>query len=182
MKFYVLASAVALTAASTANASMVTVAGSHARACYGAAKARAPSVQAIAQCNDALNVQMLSPEDRVATHVNRGILRMLSDESDRAIYDFDTASAMNPRQPEPYLNKSVVMFDKGDSRVAAELAQRALQLGTQRPGVALYVLAVSKEEAGDVQAAYRDLVRAAALEPDWDRPKEELQRYRITRR
>jgi lipoprotein NlpI len=182
MKLYVFAAAAIVAAASTANASVVTVAGSHARACYGAAKARAPTEIALTQCNDALTIQMLSPEDRVATHVNRGILRMLSEQRDAAMRDFDAATAMNPQQPEPYLNKSVMVFDAGDGKAAAELAQRALALGTQRPGVALYVLALSKEEAGDVKAAYRDLVQAAALEPTWDRPKQELERYRITRR
>jgi len=182
MKFLVLASAALVAAASSAQASVVTVAGSHARACYNAAKARAPSMQAMQQCDHALTFQMLSPEDRVATHVNRGILRMLSAQREAAHSDFNEAMAINPRQPEAYLNKSVLTFDDGQSQAAGQLARRALELGTQRPGVALLVVALGKEEAGDVKSAYRDLLRAAELEPGWERPKEELQRYRVAQR
>jgi tetratricopeptide (TPR) repeat protein len=182
MKLYVLASVALLAATSAANASVVTVAGSHARACYSAAKARVATPEAISHCNQALTIQMISPEDRVATHVNRGILRMLSHQTQAAHADFNEATAMNPRQPEPYLNKGVMLFDEGNSQLAAQLASKALELGTQRPGVALYVLALAKEDRGDVKAAYRDLLRAAQLEPEWDRPKEELQRYRIAQR
>ena len=182
MRAYVLASTALLLASSPAFAGVLTVAGSHARSCYQAAQARSPSIEAFADCDAALTVQPLSENDRVATHVNRGILRMVGGDRSGALSDYDTAIAMNPRHPEAYLNKGVLIFDEGNNRNAAELAARALQLGTNRPGVAYYVIALSKEDAGDVKAAYHDLVRAAQLEPNWSLPRQELARYQVRTR
>ncbi|CAA9511292.1 MAG: hypothetical protein AVDCRST_MAG44-1412 [uncultured Sphingomonas sp.] len=182
MKLYVLAAA-ALLAATPTQAGVITVAGSHAGSCYDAAQARTPTQQALAVCNEALTTQALSQDDRLATHVNRGILLMLSERQSLALADYHAAMAIDPRHPEPYLNKSVLIFDgDGSNQEAAQLAEKALQLGTKRPGIALYVLALAKEDAGDVESAYRDLVRSAALEPKWDLPRQQLQRYRAKQR
>jgi hypothetical protein len=183
MKLTILAAAALFATAGSAHAGVMTVAGSHAGSCYDAAQARTPTAQALAVCNEALKTQALSADDRLATHVNRGILLMISERQGLALSDFHTAMAMNPRHPEPYLNKSVLIFDgNGSNQEAVELAEKALQLGTKRPGVALYVLALAKEDAGDVESAYRDLVRSAALEPKWDLPRQQLQRYRPKQR
>ena len=181
MRAYVLASA-ALLAASPAFAGVLTVAGSHARSCYLAAEARSPSMAAFADCDIALTEQPLAENDRVATHVNRGILRMVAGNRSGALADYDMAITLNPRHPEAYLNKGVLIFDDGDNRAAAQLAERALQLGTKKPGVAYYVLGLSKEDAGDVKAAYQHLLRAAQLEPEWELPQQELARYQVRQR
>jgi tetratricopeptide (TPR) repeat protein len=183
MKITVLAATAFLATATSASAGVMTVAGSHAGSCYDAAEARTPTPQALAVCDEALTTQALSEDDRLATLVNRGILLMISERQSLAMADFHAAMAMNPRHPEPYLNKSVLIFDgNGSNQEAAQLADKALQLGTKRPGVALYVLALAKEDAGDVESAYRDLVRSAALEPKWDLPRQQLQRYRAKQR
>ncbi len=182
MKLYVLASA-ALLAATSAQAGVITAAGSHAGSCYDAAEARMPTTQALGACDEALTTQALSLDDRLATHVNRGILRMISERQNLALADFHAAMAIDPRHPEPYLNKSVLIFDSaGSNQEAVQLAEKALQLGTKRPGIALYVLALAKEDAGDVQAAYQNLVRSAELEPKWDLPRQQLARYRLKQR
>ena len=179
MRAIILASAALILTASSASAGVLTIAGSNARSCYLAAEARAPSMAAFADCEMALTVQPLSDEDRVATYTNRGILRMVSGDRAGALTDYNAAMALNPRHPEPYLNKSVLIFDEGDNRVAAELAKRALELGTHKPGVAYFVLALTKEDAGNVKAAYHDLVRASQLEPSWSLPRQELARYQV---
>ena len=182
MKLYVLASTALLFAASAANASVVTTAGSYAGSCYNAAEGRVATARALDDCDQALLVQSLSEQDRMATHVNRGIVRMLAGQRPMALADFDEATAMNPNHPEPYLNKGVMVFDDGNSAAAAQLAEKALQLGTRKPGVALYILGLAKEDRGDVKAAYQDLLRAAALEPSWSLPRKELQRYQLVQR
>ena len=179
MRAYVLASAALILSASSANAAVLTIAGSNARSCYLAAEARSPSMAALADCETALSVQPLSDDDRVATYTNRGILRMVGGDRSGALADYNAASALDPRHPEPYLNKSVLIFDEGDNRVAAQFAERALELGTHKPGVAYFVLALTKEDAGDVKAAYHDLLRASQLEPRWSLPRQELARYQV---
>lgn len=181
MKAFFLASATLLMAASSAQATVLTVAGSYARSCYTAAEARVPSNAALLDCDRAFS-QALTHEDEVATHVNRGVLYLISGDMMRASADFDRAIAMNPNQAEAWLDKSVLTLHQGDSRTAMQLAQRAMELGTRKPALALYVRAAAKEDAGDVKAAYSDLVRAAQLDPRWTLPKQELARFRVVNR
>ena len=107
---------------------------------------------------------------------------MLRNDAVGAVQDYDEALRMDPQQPEAWLNKAVLVLDKGDSRSASQLAQKALNLRTQKPGVAMYIRAVAAEDSGNVSAAYADYSRAAQLEPGWALPKEELKRYKVTHR
>jgi tetratricopeptide (TPR) repeat protein len=181
MKAFFLASATLLIAASPAQATVLTVAGSYARSCYTAAEARVVNNTALLDCDRAFS-QALTHEDEVATHVNRGVLHLIAGDAQRARADFDRAIAMNPNQAEAWLDKSVLALHQGDSQTAMQLAERSLELGTRKPALALYVRAAAKEDAGDVTAAYHDLVRAAQLEPRWTLPRQELARFKVVSR
>jgi tetratricopeptide (TPR) repeat protein len=182
MKAFFLASATLLVAASPAQATVLTVAGSYARSCYTAAEARVVSNASLLDCDRALSVQALTPDDIVATHVNRGVLHLIAGDAVRAGADFDRAIAMNPAQAEAWLDKSVLALHQGDSPTAMQFAERAIELGTRKPALALYVRAAAKEDAGDVKAAYNDLLRAAQLDPRWMLPRQELARFRVVSR
>ena len=183
MKALTLATALLLAGIATpAAAGVITMGGGFARSCYEAAEALDASPDSMLSCNQALDNQALTREDIVATHINRGILRMLRDDHAGADQDYDAALRIDPQQPEAWLNKAVIVLDGGNSQNASELAQRALDLRTQKPGVAMYIRAVANEESGNVNAAYADFRRAAQLEPSWTLPKEELKRYRVTHR
>jgi tetratricopeptide (TPR) repeat protein len=184
MKALTLATAALLAAglAAPATAGVLTVGGGFARSCYDAAEARDASAQSIQNCNYALDAQALTADDIVATHVNRGILKMLRGDAAAAAQDYDAALQLDPKQPEAWLNKAVMVLNGGDSRDASRLAQRALDLQTKKPALAMYIQAVADEESGNVNAAYAGYRRAAELEPAWKLPKEELKRYKITHR
>jgi tetratricopeptide (TPR) repeat protein len=176
-------SAAALTATVPASASSImTVGGSFARSCYLSAESRDATPASIAECNRALGEQAMSDQDRLATHVNRGILRMIKGDFELAKADFEEAVEMNPNHPEPWLNTAILRFKQGDSAAAVPLFDRAIQLHTRRPEIAYYGRALAHEDAGNVKAAYADLRRAVALRPNWAEPKRDLARYRVRSR
>jgi|SRR6185369_811246 tetratricopeptide (TPR) repeat protein len=184
MKALTLATAtlLALGTAAPVTAGVITLGGGFARSCYQAAEARDISQDSLQTCDYALTTQALTVEDIIATHVNRGIIRMLRNDAVGATQDYDEALRMDPLQPEAWLNKAVLSLDKGDSRGASQMAQKALDLRTKKPGVAMYIRAVANEESGNVTAAYADYSRAAQLEPGWALPREELKRYTVKTR
>ncbi len=175
-----LASALALAgAAATAQASVTSFGGSFGQSCYLAAQLRDTSLQAMNDCNRALTVETLSIEDRVATHVNRGILYLHRSASKEAAADFDRALALDPNQPEAWLNKAILTVKIGEEAEALPMIQRALDLKTRRPAMAYYIRAIIEERRGNVRAAYDDFRRAQELEPNWHDPAVELRRFKV---
>lgn len=177
-----IAAAVALLVAMQASPSgmAVTIIGdSPARACYLAALHQSKGLDEIATCDVALG-RGLGNQDTVATYVNRGILRALRGDSAGAIADYDAAIAIDQDEAEAWLNKGLTMVRSGASSAQAlPMLDAAVAKGTKKPAIALYARALVHEQAGNVRAAYNDLVRARALEPEWEAPARELQRYKV---
>ena len=172
----------ALLAASAAPAAagVFVVGNSDARMCYEAAEsALMPGVRDVRRCDDALLRENLSGYEIVATHVNRGILRLRRGFVEESIADFDRAIALDPEQPESYLNKGAALIRRQNPQEALQLFTVALERNTSRPAIAHYGRAVANEALGNVAAAYRDYRRASELDPDWADPRTELQRFRV---
>ena len=85
--------------------------------------------------------------------------------STRPIADFDRAIALDPNQPEAYLNKGAALIRRKNAAEAVQLFTVALEHNTTRPAVAHYGRAVANEALGNVAAAYRDYRRASELAP-----------------
>src|ERR1700754_1419354 len=81
-----------------ASAAVQVVGSSDARMCYEAADSPlTPSSRDFQHCDDALGVgASLTAYEEVATHVNRGILRLRRGQIDDAVGDFDAAIALDP--------------------------------------------------------------------------------------
>jgi tetratricopeptide (TPR) repeat protein len=161
----------------TAEASVMTIGSGLARSCYEASEARDASRSSIETCSRALSEQPLDRHDQVATHVNRGILYYLSNNLTGANSDYDRAIAIDPNEPEAWLNKAMAALKAGDNRAAAPLFDKALALKTSRPALAYYGRAMVNEDQGNVRQAYADLQRARELDPGWAPPAQELKRY-----
>ena len=95
----------------------------------------------------------------VATHVNRGILRLRRGMVDEAIADFDQAIALDPNQPEAYLNKGAALLQRQNPSEAVQLFTVALERNTTRPAIAHYGRAIANEQLGNVREAYHDYQR-----------------------
>jgi len=159
----------------------VTVVGnSSARMCFEAADSpMMPTIREIRYCDDAFAEGAMSSHDTVATHVNRGILRLRRNQMDAALADFDHAIRLDPRQPEAYLNKGAALIRLNNPTEALRLFTVAIEYQTRRPEIAHFGRAIANESLGNVRAAYDDYRRASELDPDWRDPQTELRRFRV---
>jgi tetratricopeptide (TPR) repeat protein len=177
------AAATVLTLPAAAQGAVTVLGTSAARACFEAADAKAlPTPRQIERCNAALAGEALSDYEVVATHVNRGILRLRRGDTAGAIADFDRAMTLDPGQPEAYLNKGAALIRLQDAQGALPLFTMALERNTRRPEVAHYGRAVAAEALGNLAQAYADYSRASELSPAWEDPRAELSRFRLVPR
>jgi tetratricopeptide (TPR) repeat protein len=165
------------------SASVLVIGSSDARLCFEAADSpMLPQVRDLRHCDDALTSGGLTNYDAVATHVNRGILRLRRNLIDDAIVDFDSAMRLDPNQPEAYLNKGAALMQRQNASEAAVLFTASLEHNTQRPAIAHYGRAMANEELGNVREAYQDYQMASQLAPDWAAPRADLRRFRVVQR
>lgn len=166
--------------AAPASASVMIIGNSDARMCFLAADSpMLPTTRDVRRCDDALSRDSLSAYEVVATHVNRGILRLRRGMVDAAITDFDRAIALDPDQPEAYLNKGAALLRRENASEAMNLFTIALERNTARPALAHYGRAVANETLGNLNAAYRDYTAASRMDPEWRQPREDLSRFRV---
>ena len=183
MKALVLAvGAAALTSALPASAGIMTIGGSFAEGCYKAAEQHSLTLESLNTCDRAFSEEALTKEDELATHVNRGILLMLRDDYGRALSDFTMAMNMNPGRSEPYMNMAILQLRSGKSAEAVRLFSKAIELGTEMPEVAYYGRGGAHADVGAGKAADSDLQQAMSLKPQWDAPRKDLARYKVSRR
>lgn len=161
-----------------ASAQVVTLGSDNARRCYLAAAAESVSADALTSCDLALTAPTATPGTRVATHVNRGILRLHARNVESALADFDAALALDRQEPEAWLNKGIALLRAGRAADAVAAFDAAIARNTRRPALAHFGRAYAHEDRGALGAAYRDLKTAAALSPKWDAPRRELKRFR----
>ena len=180
-----LLSAAAMAAAATGPAAtptgvpVISVGGSAAETCYNAAAARDASLRALSECDSAITNQPISQRDLVATYVNRGVLKLVREDYRAAERDFDRAMAMQPSQPEAWLNKGIARYQQGDPASAAMHFSRAIDLNTRYLALAHFGRGLANEDQGNIRGAYVDLRKAASLNPKWAAPLDELKRYRV---
>lgn len=165
-----------------ASAGVVVLGAGNARQCYLAAESSgSPSADDMQRCDDAILEERGNQRRLVSTHVNRGILRLRRGNTVAAMADFNEATRLNPNEPEAYLNRANVLLR--DAQVTDAIGQfdSAIAKQTRRPQFAYFGRAVAYEEVGNLRAAYRDYRRASELAPNWESPRLELARFRVTR-
>lgn len=167
-------------AAAPAAAAVQVLGATAARSCYEAARDRLVTEGTLATCSQALREETLTRRDEVATRVNRGILNAARGEHEVAIRDFDAALALDPKQPEAYLNKALAVSRRSSGYAGAlDLFEAAIANGTNKPELAYFGRGVANEERGQVRAAYADYRKAQALAPKWELPTRELARFEV---
>lgn len=174
---------VAVSIPSVASAASMVMGSGLARMCFEAADSERASSIAIGTCDRALTEEALAWGDKVATYVNRGILRARLGDRQGAMADYDRALKLDPAEPEAYLNKAtLVLKSDRDWQLARKLFDEALRHKTRRPEFAHYGRAIAQELSGDIAAAYADYQKAAELAPTWEEPKKELSRFSVRKR
>jgi len=177
-----IAASCALLAAGSSQAAVQVLGGGLAERCFREAMGGGASVTGVRICDDALRDEALSPRDRAATLVNRGILRLRSRSWDYAARDFNQALRIRPELGEAYVNRGAVRLGQRRYQEAVADLDRGLSLGAIEPEKAWYNKGLALEGSGDVRGAYLAYQRAASLKPDWELPQRELRRFTVQRR
>lgn len=162
-----------------AQSAVISIGGPLSRACYQAAVFGDDGNSSLDECTRALNDEVMTPTDRAATYVNRGILRMIRGKDEDADADFDSALALNRDLPDAWLNKGFLRVRRGDGRDALPLLQQGIERRPDRQALAIFARGVAYEEIGEFRSAYEDLTRAHELEPRWSLPREYLSHYKV---
>ena len=170
-----------LLVATAAQAQSVTIIGANAEAlmCYRAADSELRRPDALEKCAIALEAD-LSNHDRMATFINRGVIRFRLEDTSGALADFDAALAIDPDQPDAMINKGIAMLaDGADIGASMALIEEGLTHGPQRPWIGYYGRAVAHELSGRDSQAYQDYLRAQELRPGWQPAVQALSRFSV---
>jgi tetratricopeptide (TPR) repeat protein len=176
------AAAAVLAGAGSAQGAVTVIGGGQAEACSKAALAGESDLHFQKMCSDALETESLNARDRAGTYVNRGVMKLRQKAWAPATGDFDTAARIEPNLGETYVNRGAAAI--AEHRYSDGLADlnKALDLGVTEPQKAYYNRAIAHEGLDDMKSAYFDYLKAIELSPDWAAPKEQLVRFRVSRR
>jgi tetratricopeptide (TPR) repeat protein len=132
---------------------------------------------AIGACDDALKSGKLDRKDTAATWVNRGILEMARERYATARGNFKDAMYAVPDLPEAHVNIGSALINLKRYPEGIKETELGLSLGAKQPERGWYNLGIAYGRLGDPKKAYDSYRQAAALSPDWDDPRIEVQRY-----
>lgn len=148
------------------------------RDCYLAADAGRPDAEAFRVCDLALGTAM-SPRDRAATYVNRGVLSLQRRDGPTALADITKALRLAPELAEAHVNHGAALILTQDYDAAIAAISRGIALGAEKPEEAYFNRALAHEKRENLRAAYADYRRAAELAPAWPLPQAELARFTV---
>jgi tetratricopeptide (TPR) repeat protein len=177
---FLLTAACAFPAAAGAKDYLVLGPHENAGVCYREAAAETMRPDALAFCDLALASEPLDRSERVATLVNRGVVKYRLGQLDAATADFDEVLAQTPQQPDALINKGLVVLARGGSPGEALAFFNAGIAGTPRmPWVGYYGRAFVFEVTRNDAFAYRDYKQAQALRPGWRPARDALARFTV---
>lgn len=176
----VLAAASSMILAEAASAQVFVIGNGLGGECYQKTKSQYYSVrQAEDICTRALDEQPMTRNNRAATLVNRGVIRMRDGRYDLAIEDYDEAIGLDDDLGAAYLNRGAAEIYVRDFQSAIISLDRAIELESNDLHAAFYNRAIAREYSDDVTGAYYDFQKALELKPGWERAAQQLDRFRI---
>jgi tetratricopeptide (TPR) repeat protein len=169
-------------AASTTYASFY-AAGHAAKVCAGAAAAAQTKGQAsdaeLGACTTAIRMAGDSDARLAAAYTNRAILHLVRAEYRDSVADSDSALQIDRRLVEAIVNRGVALLLLHRPTEATADFTQALSLAPSGQAKIYFNRAMAREDSGDLRGAYADYRQATALDPRWDRPKQELSRFTV---
>lgn len=170
----------ALSMTATAAAQVFVVGGGLARECYESAQSGTTNFRTAEQtCSRALREETMTRENRAATNVNRGVMRMRDGDYDRALADYSNATELLPELGAAYLNEGAAHIYRKDWSTALTALNKAIELQTDDIFAAYYNRAIARENTGDVPGAYFDFQKALELKPGWELAERQLGRFEV---
>ena len=155
--------------------------GGYAEACSVAAVSDRSDHDSIQICTRALDTEVMSPRDRGATFINRGVLKMRGRAFDEARLDFDSGVHLFPQAGEGWANRGAAFVGLRRYQEGLTDIDKALALGGKEPEKAYFNRALAYEGLNDEKSAYFDYRKALELKPGWILPQHELLRFSVTR-
>jgi tetratricopeptide (TPR) repeat protein len=112
---------------------------------------------------------------------NRSVLHYARGEYDAALADNTAALKLDDSMAEAIVNRGSIFLVQHRPQAAAENFNRALTFNPAHPEKVYFNRAMAREDMGDLGGAYADYAQAAKLDPQWDQPKREMDRFSIVR-
>ncbi len=162
-----------------ADAGAITVLGpGPAQTCYQAADEGRSAGDYLTYCDQALAGQ-LTPHDRAATYINRGVLKLSLTEVNGAQDDFNAGIALNDQLGEAYVDRGATLIMQKRYKEAIDDIDRGLALGSKQAHLAYFDRAMANESLGNMRAAYDDYRQALIIDPTFTLASDELTRFKI---
>lgn len=133
----------------------------------------------IASCDLAVRLAYFEP-NRAAALTNRAALLFVAGNYDAVIADSTAALVLNDGIAEALVNRGAALLQEHRAAAAAEDFSHALALAPDHPERVYFNRGIAREDLGDFSGAYSDYREAARLNPQWDLPRQELQRFNVT--
>ncbi len=173
---------VAVALASSAGAAVTVIGGGLAEACANAAITGKSDRRFENLCTQALSEEIMNSRDRAGTYVNRGVMKLRRMNYAEATLDFNQAVRIKPDLGESYVNRGAAWI--GQHRYVESLLDlnKGIELGIDEPAKAYYNRALANEGLDNAKAAYFDYQKALELSPDWSAPKQQLVRFKVSRK
>ena len=166
----------------SASAQVLIIGGGAGKDCYQAVTINPfPSQRHENKCTDALESDALDRDNRAATLINRGIIRMRRGNFVASLADYARAERLTPNNGALHLNKGAALIGAGQYDEALIALEKALMLETQDPQAAYYNLGLAHEYLGQTEPAFHNYKAALELKPNWSLPSRALERFTVLR-
>lgn len=136
-------------------------------------------IPAVDICTRAIENEALTPDQLAGIYNNRGVLLFKQGRLEEALRDFEQALDVQESLATAHINHGytlVALQRWADSIMAFD---RGIALGPPDPAKAHFNRAIAHEELGHVREAYQDYLKASELSPEWNEPKQELERFTV---
>jgi len=133
----------------------------------------------LAACTMAVRMPDTTQSNLAAAYANRGVLHLVRAEYEDSIADSNAALLADGGLPEAVVNRGVALLLEHRPIDAAADFTRALGMDPAHRERVYFNRAMAREDMGDLKGAYADYRQASELNPQWDRPKQELARFTV---
>jgi tetratricopeptide (TPR) repeat protein len=149
--------------------------------CYDGADMGGDPKEYVPFCDEALH-SFLSPRDRAATYINRGVLKFSEFKAEAASKDFDAGLAIDASLAEGYVDRGAASIMRKDYAAAIKDIDKGISMGAKDLHLAYYDRGMADEGLGDLQGAYQDYRQALSVEPNFALASEQLKRFHVVRK
>ena len=132
----------------------------------------------VTKCTKAADLAELN-SGRAAALSNRSVLNFQRADYNAAIADSTAALKIDGRLVEAVVNRGAAYLAMHRAGEALADFDRALTMAPVHAEKIYFNRAMAREDMGDLKGAYVDYAKAAQLAPQWDQPKQQMNRFTI---